>query len=282
MRIVLRIFITLMVILAGVSLWLGIVLFQQREQLKGRTQNLERSLQFIADRAGAGEDPHIEALPDRLDPNALRDYFRMEGQIATVNTMVTNRYRELLDTRIELAKTKQELEITRDELARTKAELDAANRQIASLTSELEQTRAELASANQQIEQLLAEKADLERNVQEKTDQIAKLEEEKQGLIDEKTQLEVMLERLTPPDRPAPMKPGLQGTVVTVNPEWNFVVLDVGLADGAKVSGEMIVHRNSQVVGKVRIRDIRKSMSIADIKRDWQQMPIQEGDRVVY
>ena len=282
MLLVLRIFISMMVILAGVSLWLGIVLFQQREQLKGRTQKLEQSLQTIATRASAAQDPYIEAIAETVDPNALMNYFQMDGQLTKVQGIVNTRYTQLFETKDVLKQTQDKLAATEQELAQTKAELEQTKADLEQTRNQLAQTEAELATAKQQIADLESRKAELEADVASKAEQIAKLEEEKQALFEEKTQLEVMLERLAKNEASGVMRPGLQGTVVAANPEWNFVVLNVGYKDGAKIAGEMIVHRNDQIVGKVRIVDIRERLSIANIKRDWQQMPIQEGDRVVY
>ena len=44
----------------------------------------------------------------------------------------------------------------------------------------------------------------------------------------------------------------------------------------------MLVHRAEQLIGRVRIVDVRDHMAIADIQRDWVSAPLQEGDRVFY
>lgn len=282
MRIVLRIFIPLMVLLSGVSLWLGIELYQQREQLKGRTQRLERSLQTIARDAAAAKEPFIEPIAETVDPAVLMDYWQMDSQLQKVQSIVTVRYNQLFDTHDVLKQTQDKLTATEQELAQTKQELALAREEIAQLQQRLADTESKLAQANQRISELEGTVAELNKDLEQKRADIAKLEEEKQALFDEKTQLEVIIERMSKNEATGVMRPGLSGRIVAANPEWNFVVIDVGYKDGAKIAGEFIVHRNEQVVGRVRIVDIRERLSIANIKRDWQQMPIQEGDRVVY
>jgi DNA repair exonuclease SbcCD ATPase subunit len=282
MRIVLRIFIPLMVILSGVSLWLGIELYQQREQLKGRAQKMERSLQAIAQQAAAPQEPFIEAIAETVDPAVLMDYWQMDSQLQKVQNIVVTRYNELSDTYDVLQQTRDKLAATEQELAQTKQELAQTRQELAETRERLASTQAELAEANRKIATLEGTVAELNAEISRQKDEIAKLEDEKQALFDEKTQLEVILERLLKDSATGVMRPGLTGKIVAANPEWNFVILDVGYKDGAKIAGEMIVHRNEQIVGRVRIVDIRERMSIANIKRDWQQMPIQEGDRVVY
>lgn len=282
MRIVLRIFIPLMVLLSGVSLWLGIELYQQREQLKGRAQKMERSLQTIAQRAAAAREPFIEPIAETVDPAVLMDYWQMDSQLQKVQSIVDVRYNQLFDTHDVLKQTQDKLTATEQELAQTKQELALAREEIAQLQQRLADTESKLAQANQRISELEGTVAELNKDLEQKRADIAKLEEEKQALFDEKTQLEVIIERMSKNEATGVMRPGLSGRIVAANPEWNFVVIDVGYKDGAKIAGEFIVHRNEQVVGRVRIVDIRERLSIANIKRDWQQMPIQEGDRVVY
>jgi uncharacterized phage infection (PIP) family protein YhgE len=282
MRIVLRVFISFMIILSGVSLWLGIELYQQREQLKGRAQKMERTLMTVVSKATAAKEPYIEAINETLDPNTLMNYFSMDGQLTKVQNIVEVRYNQLFDTKDVLKQTQDKLAQTEAELAQTKQELEKARQEIASLTEQLTQRTAELAQANAKIADLEGQIAGLNTQLEEKKQTIAKLEEDKQALFDEKTQLEVILERISKGSLGGAMRPGLSGKVIAVNPDWDFVVLNVGYKDGAKISGEMVVHRNDQIVGKVRIVDIRERLSIANINRDWVQMPIQEGDRVVY
>jgi uncharacterized coiled-coil protein SlyX len=282
MRIVLRIFIPLMVLLSGVSLWLGIELYQQREQLKGRAQKMERSLQTIAQKAAAAREPFIEPIAETVDPAVLMDYWQMDSQLQKVQSIVDVRYNQLFDTHDVLKQTQDKLTATEQELAQTKQELALAREEIAQLQQRLADTESKLAQANQRISELEGTVAELNADLEQKRADIAKLEEEKQALFDEKTQLEVIIERMSKNEATGVMRPGLSGRIVAANPEWNFVVIDVGYKDGAKIAGEFIVHRNEQVVGRVRIVDIRERLSIANIKRDWQQMPIQEGDRVVY
>jgi hypothetical protein len=284
MRIVLRIFIPLMVILSGVSLWLGIELYQQREQLKGRTQKMERSLQVIAQQAAAPQEPFIEAIAETVDPAVLMNYWEMDSQLQKVQNIVVARYNELSDTYDVLQQTRDKLAATEQELAQTKQELAQTRQELAETRERLATTQAQLAEANRNIATLEGTVAELNAEISSQKDKIAQLEDEKKELFDEKTQLEVIIERMARVGATdiTPMRPGLSGRIIAASPEWNFVILDVGYKDGAKIAGEFVVHRNEQIVGKVRVVDIRERMSIANIKRDWQQMPIQEGDRVVY
>lgn len=74
--------------------------------------------------------------------------------------------------------------------------------------------------------------------------------------------------------------PGVSGKVTFVNPTWNFVVLDVGLANGVVPNGELIVYRGKTFLGKVKVTSAESNSSVADILPNVQGN-IQVGDFVL-
>lgn len=84
-------------------------------------------------------------------------------------------------------------------------------------------------------------------------------------------------------EKPVEM-PGLKGSVVAVDPQWQFVVLDVGEQQGAKERGVVMVRRGDKLVGKARIITVEPSRSVANLLPGWKQgdVAIQVGDAVLY
>ena len=78
------------------------------------------------------------------------------------------------------------------------------------------------------------------------------------------------------------MKKGLAGKIVVVNKDWNFVVVDVGTDAGALVNGIFLVHRQDQLIGKIRVSSVTRNLALAEIVNDWQASPFREGDKIVY
>jgi hypothetical protein len=74
--------------------------------------------------------------------------------------------------------------------------------------------------------------------------------------------------------------PGISGKITFVNRPWNFVVLNVGLANGVVPNGELIVYRGRNFIGKIKITSAEDNTSVADILPDAKQ-PIQVGDDVL-
>ena len=73
----------------------------------------------------------------------------------------------------------------------------------------------------------------------------------------------------------------LHGTVTAVDAQFDFVVLDIGESQGAREHGELLVSRGEKLIGKLRILDVKKDHSIANILPDWKQGEIQTGDLVI-
>ena len=79
-------------------------------------------------------------------------------------------------------------------------------------------------------------------------------------------------------------KPGLEGRVLAVNPNWNFVVLNIGDRQGVATNSSLIIKRGGNLVGRLRVTSVEPSTSIADIQAG--SVPkgsfVQPGDIVIF
>ena len=86
--------------------------------------------------------------------------------------------------------------------------------------------------------------------------------------------------------RPAPggNSPGIRGTVLAVNPAYNFVVLSLGARQGVEPNSEMLVLRGGSFIGKIRISSVEPATAIGDIISSTlaRGVQVQPGDTVVY
>ena len=79
---------------------------------------------------------------------------------------------------------------------------------------------------------------------------------------------------------PAGMPPGISGKVTFVNRAWNFVVLNVGLANGVVPNGELIVYRGRDFLGKIKVTSAESNSAVGDILPN-AKADIQVGDDVL-
>lgn len=284
----LRIFVVILFVLSIAGLVLGILLFNQRKLVKERTQTLESGVAAIAQEITRAREPHIRAMEQRVDPEALMsaDRAARDGQIELVKRLVQARHdqhfqegEDHVATKAKLAQTEADLFTTRQQLADTRNQLAAERERVQALTAEVAAKNAEIAQLKDDVEQLNATIGGLRADLEKK-------DAELQNMIVEAKQLEAELARIRGTDGSVvgKVKAGLTGEIVAVNPEWNFVVLNIGSDSSLVPTAEMMVHRGEELIGRVRVMSVTEKLAIADIMRgEWEMgVPLREGDRVLF
>lgn len=183
----------------------------------------------------------------------------------------------------ELTDTKVQLETASTEAQQQRGRADRLQTDLTKVTKDKNEAQQSLAAWNvlgvqpQQITQL---KADL-KNTTEERDAFASQE---RIFLRNIEQLQSKLSTYEG-NREKPIEmPGLKGSVVAVDPQWQFVVLDVGEQQGAKERGVVMVRRGDKLIGKARIVTVEPSRSVANLLPGWKQgdVGIQVGDAVLY
>jgi len=192
--------------------------------------------------------------------------------------------------------TKQVLTQTKDTLTKTEEELNGKKQELATTQDALAKNKADLAKA---IDDRKAAQAELAKwtatgytpegiktladNLKKTQDDVAALEDEKKILNRNISVLDNRLKLILGEDEyVVKLPPDTKGTVLTVDPKWNFVVLDLGSDKGMLEGGVLMVHRNSKLVGKVRIKEVMANRSVANLMSGWKLGDIEEGDQVLY
>jgi hypothetical protein len=90
---------------------------------------------------------------------------------------------------------------------------------------------------------------------------------------------EVMVQRREPS-----FHPSVRGTVLAVNQAYNFVVLNLGNRQGLQPNAEMLVLRETTIIGKIRISSVELATAIGDILGNSlaRGVQVQPGDTVIY
>ncbi len=279
-----------LLLLSGAALIFGILLFQQRETLKGRTQKLETAVLQVAATIEAG-DATEEKLA--LSEDQLKTYKQKPGGPATMdaplNQLVTAAQDQLArlsgtrtvlaETRVILAKTEADLADTRAELASAKDEIVQLNETVAAQDLELEEKEASIKSLENEKSMLYAQVEEFEALVDD-------LESHNRELVDQTLELQAKLKTLESAqigDKQALPK-GQHGAVLYVSPDWNFLIVGIAAESQKSIAPnlELLIQRADRLVGKVRIAAIVDNMAVAEIINDWEQFPPQKGDYAIY
>lgn len=262
-------------VLSVISLVLGITLFSKREVLKGRTQRLE----------GAVLEVSKNLRVEEFNLEQVKVYDSMQAPLKELAVIADNQYEELQNTKQDLENTRQDLALKSDQLDQCNLDLTEAKNDVAECRDDLEAKDVELAQANGRVEQLEQDKGNLQVEVDDLNNKLVQAEEEMRDLQDKASTLDqtIALLEIELGDRPGDIElKGLTGEVLIVNPYWNFVVLDIGSQAGLTPSVEMLVHREDKLIGRVKVSSVKENMAIAEIVTDWEQMPIREGDYVLF
>ena len=205
----------------------------------------------------------------------------------------------------EAATAKSQLSKTSDELKATKSDLADAQQKIADATQQAQAAQSQLAAAQAKASDLETKAAAAEQKANAATaalDDVKaqagaasdaakkaqadadRLDKEKRGVQDELAQANAEVARLNDVikrSQNGAQPPGISGKIVSVNRNWNFVVLNIGEKDGLVEKGELIVSRNKQVIGRIRVVSTEANTAVADILVNTLQGQIEPGDDVL-
>ena len=203
-------------------------------------------------------------------------------------------FAELTTTKSTLVKTEKDLTSTKEKLATTQQERDKAvaeaeiqikkstelTDKLAVTVRERDDSRAELAaytSTGYKPEQI----AGLGKQIRQSQEALEASLEEKKILSASLLKANDEIEWIKGKTPYVKLRADLKGKILVADPKWEFVVLNVGQDEGAKIHGEMLVSRNGKLVAKVIISEVQKGRCIANVLPGWKLGDVTEGDNVI-
>ena len=193
----------------------------------------------------------------------------------------------------DLAATKDELEKSSADNVRMKAEVEDAKKKEADAATKVAKAEADAAKALAAVQKAKDENKEL-TDIGKSASEIrkafvdqAKTREEKMIAESERKLLYDQYARLTTElanskgfDNKVRLPPGLKGLVTVVDPKWAFVIVNVGGNQGVLPGGEMIVHRDERMLGRIKITKVEPNYSFGNISLALKKDEITEGDAV--
>ena len=222
---------------------------------------------------------------------------------------------ELDDVKAKQQITESELQKYKSSVASLEVKLREASDSVDKLTSDLQAEQDARQQALTEIEQLKADlvqnkslRSDLEKKFSQAQSEAQKLQAQLKDLSDKKAELEDKLKKYesakgvelgtivvnnenTPAQGAAvtaaqqPESKGtaaaLEGKVLVLNKEYNFVVLNLGTKDGVKIGDVFSVYHTNKIVGEVKVEKVHDSMSAAGFSTADVKEKVSEGDKVI-
>ena len=199
----------------------------------------------------------------------------------------TTTKKDLDKTTAELKQTKATLEATTTAKDKAEADLAVQTKRGDKLTEDLNKTRQEREDAQQQLAAFKVlglspqQIAGMDKAYKAIQDNLAVAETENKVLLQRAKKLETELAVYRDPNFFVTLPASLKGKVLTADPKWNFVVLNVGEDQGVLERGELLVNRNGKLVAKIVVRSVQKDRCIANVLPGWELGEVMEGDLVI-
>lgn len=223
------------------------------------------------------------------------------GKLDELNTQLTAKTSELSKKDDEIKTLKDQVESTSSAKESAAAEIASAKAEAEKIQGELTVIKTSLSEKDDEITKLRNELAEKSTAVVETPAVDPELEnklKELQTKLDEQLQITQSLEKSAKDAesrantlaaeearrKAALSAPNLEGTVLAVEPSWNFVILNVGDRQGVALNSTLIVKRGHSLIGKVRVTSIDPSRSVADIIPGTLARGafVQPGDTVIF
>jgi len=198
----------------------------------------------------------------------------------------------------KIASEKSKLNENDGRVAGAEAELVKTQTEKSDLQAKLQANEAQISELQKHIEEMSKSPANPNPGAPSVAELQAQLDDARKQMENAEREKTFLTEKLRPgprgqmrgPDvmvqeRRAPtFRPSVRGTVLAVNQAYNFVVLNLGDRQGLEPNAEMLVLRDTTIIGKIRISSVEPSTAIGDILGNSlaRGVQVQPGDTVIY
>jgi vacuolar-type H+-ATPase subunit E/Vma4 len=224
------------------------------------------------------------ALAKNQKETAERARGAAEKDIKDRETKVAGEQAKIAENDNRIASAEAELVKTQTEKSDLQEKLRANEAQITDLQKHVEELTKSPANPNPGAPSV----AELQAQLDDARKQLESAEHEKTFLTEKlqpRTREQAHGPQVTLQERQAPtFRPSVRGTVLAVNQAYSFVVLNLGDRQGLEPNAEMLVLRDTTIIGKIRISSVEPSTAIGDILGNSlaRGVQVQPGDTVIY
>ncbi len=238
------------------------------------------------------ENESLNALEKQLEPKGFEKNFKtiiILGFILSLASAVGSAYlykainkekrkREALEaSQIQI---REKAGVMEQDTARSKSEINKLRQQLRAYSTQRADFEKKLEQSRQEVSQLRTKLKELEA----KSDAINKAADKVQtelGLSPVVSGAKTVANAASSAVQNAAVPSAAKSfQVLTVNRKFNFVVVNFGLKDSAKIGDALTLQRDGKTVGQAAIEKIYDNFAAATIVKENKEAPIKEGDKV--
>lgn len=260
MSIITRVCLVVALLLGGASIWLGRELATDINE----RDNAKIAAKKEADKAKADmKTAQDEAAARKKEADDAT------GKVASLTTQVTEQTAKVTTLQGQV-----------DELKKKIAETTPSAVAMPGNAAELNDLKTKLAATEQARDAAAQQAKEAADKIKALTDQVAATDGEKKIINDKLKESNAKISYYEGKDG-VTLPEGLSGKVLYYDKTWNFAVLDIGKKKGVLPSGIMILHRGTDIVGKVRIATVDDDCCVADFLGDLKKKEPKAGDMAI-
>jgi len=209
-----------------------------------------------------------------------------EGKLLDAQKSIANLEEKLKDTTtqldtlgLQLQQEKTSKEEALAKMGQMQADFDQQKGLRSDLENKLTKAQDELRTIQAKLGSIESEKAKLEARIKE-LETKSNVELGKIVVTPEGNQVAPVTTGPQASNPPAPAQ-NLEGKVLVLNKEYNFVVINLGNKDGVAIGDQFSVYQGNKNIGEVKVEKVQEAMSAAGFVTDSLKNKVKEGDKVV-
>lgn len=203
-----------------------------------------------------------------------------EKSLSIIETKLKDATSQIDNLTNQLQQEKASKEEALSKIVQIKADLDRQKESRSDLENKLSKSQDDLRSTQTRLGKIEAEKKALEAKIKE-LESKSKVELGKIVVTPETASARPMGLASSADYPPTPASRILEGKVLVLNKEYNFVVINLGNKDGVAVNDEFSVYQDNNNIGEIKVEKVQDVMSAAGFVPAKLRGTIKEGDRVV-
>jgi DNA repair exonuclease SbcCD ATPase subunit len=213
-------------------------------------------------------------------------FFEAQKIISSLEVKIKESVVQINELSDEISKEQAAKEEVLSNLEKIKQEIEQQKALKLDLENKLSQAQNEVRSMQGKLVTLDSDKKDLELKIKD-------LEEKSQGVelgkivvspepvktdnVKGKNKAKVVKEN----KEVEPAEKGVEGKVLVVNKEYNFVVINLGSKDGVGLGQVFSIYRGNSYLGDVKVEKLHDSMAAAGFISEDTKAKVKEGDKVI-
>ncbi len=229
-------------------------------------------------------------LEEKLEDLNKKQVFT-EAELTKSKQLITTLQSRLDESKSQMQTLTADLELQKKDSQESRSKMERLNIDLAEqqklrkdLESKFDLAQEELRKAIVKLESLDSEKETLESKVKELEAKTQEVELGKIIVSPEAGESGVKHYEMPAVSAKAAREPqvlGLQGKVLVVNKEYNFVVINLGAKDGVDIGDEFSVFDDSALIGDIKVEKVHDSMAAAGFLSADIKDKIREGNKVI-